>query len=97
MKGEKIYYKQGNVFCFRKKALHNFVNLKLSNLEKAESVDMNRFIERRHKIKMVKTNLHTINVDNFNDLQKAKKAMKKDRYFKLYNKGYQATKGPVRI
>ena len=58
---------------------------------------MNRFIERRHKIKMVKTNLHTINVDNFNDLQKAKKAMKKDRYFKLYNKGYQATKGPVRI
>ena len=96
-KGTKMYYKQGNIFCFRKRALHNFVNLKLSNLERAESVDMNRFIERRHKIKMVKTNSHTINVDNFNDLQKAKKAMKKDRYFELYNKRYQAKKGPVRI
>ena len=84
-KAKKIYYKQGNVFCFRKNALHNFVKLKSSNLEKVESVDMNRLIERRYKIKMVRTNLHTINVDNHNDLQRAKNAMKKDKYFKLYN------------
>ena len=84
-RAKKIYYKQGNVFCFRKNALHNFVKLKSSNLEKVESVDMNRLIERRYKIKMVRTNFHTINVDNPNDLQRAKKAMKKDKYFKLYN------------
>ena len=46
---------------------------------------------------MVKTNLHTTNVDNFNDLQKVRKIMKKDRYSKLYNKEHQATKGPARI
>ena len=58
---------------------------------------MNRFIEHGYKIKMVKTNLHTTNVDNFNDLQKVRKIMKKDRYSKLYNKEHQATKGPARI
>jgi 3-deoxy-manno-octulosonate cytidylyltransferase (CMP-KDO synthetase) len=84
-KRKKIYYKQGNIFCFRKKALRYFINLKPSNLEKVESVDMNRLIENRYKVKMVRTNLNTVNVDNYKDLQRAKKAMKKDRYLKLYN------------
>ena len=49
---------------------------------------MNRLIENRYKIKMVKTNFNTINVDNYDDLKKAKKAMKNDKYFKLYNKNF---------
>ena len=88
-KGNKnIYYKQGSIFCFRNNALHHFVNLKSSNLEIVESIDMNRLIANRHKIKMVKTNLHTISVDNYNDLQRARKAMKRDRCFKLYHNAY---------
>ena len=82
---KKMYYKQGNVFCFNKKALSFFVKLKSSNLEKVESVDMNRLIENRYKIKMVKTQFNTINVDNFADFKKAKRAMNKDKYFNLYN------------
>ena len=88
IKGKNIYYKQGNVFCFKKKALGYFVNLGSSNLEKAESVDMNRLIEHRYKIKMVKTNFRTINVDNYHDLKKARKIMKNDKYYKLYNKNF---------
>ena len=83
---KKIYYKQGNVFCFKKKAIKHFVNLKSSNLEKVESVDMNRLIENRYKIKMVKTNFYTINVDNYKDFKNAQKKMKNDKYIKLYNK-----------
>ena len=82
----KIYYKQGNVFCFKKKAIKHFVSLKTSNLEKVESVDMNRLIENRYKIKMVKSNFHTINVDDYKDLINAKKKMKNDKYLKSYNK-----------
>ena len=86
IKGRNIYFKQGNVFCFKKKALNYFVNLKSSNLEKVESVDMNRLIENRYKIKMVKTKFHTINVDNRSDFNKAVIAMKNDKYFRLYKK-----------
>ena len=52
----RVYYKQGNIFCFNKKALNYFVGLKTSNLEVTESVDMNRLIEDRFKIKMINTN-----------------------------------------
>ena len=85
---QRIHYKQGNVFCFNKKSLNYFVNLKSTNLEKVESVDMNRLIEHRYKIRMVKTNFNTINVDNHNDLKKAKKAMNRDKYFKIYRKKF---------
>ena len=83
-KGKKIYFKQGNIFCFSRKALYNFVKLKPSNSEIAESVDMNRLIESRYKIRMVKTKIHTINVDNQSDFDKAKIRMKKNKHFKLY-------------
>ena len=86
VKKKCIYFKQGNVFCFRKGAINYFVNLKPSNLEKIESVDMNRLVENRYKVRMIKTNFNTINVDNYNDLKRAIKSMKTDRYFKLYKK-----------
>ena len=47
---------------------------------------MNRLIENRYKIKMVKTDFNTINVDNYEDFKKAKIAMKNDKFFKLYHK-----------
>ena len=49
------------------------------------SLGFNRFIEHRYKIKMVRTNLNTVNVDNYKDFQRAKKALKRGRYLKLYN------------
>ena len=85
-KKKKIYYKQGNIFCFSKKSLNNFVKLYPSNLEITESIDMNRLIENRKKIKMVKTNFNTTNVDNLKDFKKVVKIMKKDKKFKVYSK-----------
>ena len=85
-KGKKIYYKQGNIFCFSKKSLNNFVKLDSSDLEITESVDMNRLIENRKKIKMIKTNFDTTNVDNIKDFKKAVKIMNKDKKFKAYSK-----------
>ena len=81
---KKTYYKQGNVFCFKKKSLNYFVKLKPSKLEIVESVDMNRLVEDRYKIKMVKTKFETVNVDNRRDYLMAKKSMKKDKYLKFY-------------
>ena len=49
---------------------------------------MNRLIEHRYKIKMVKTNFRTINVDNYHDLKKVRKIMKNDKYYKLYKKNF---------
>ena len=86
---KKIYYKQGNIFCFKREALKHFVKLGSSNLEKVESVDMNRLIENRYKIKMIKTNYKTINVDNYNDLKKSIKAIKKDKFTKIYKKNHE--------
>ena len=83
---KKIYFKQGNIFCFKRSALKYFVNLNPTTLENTESIDMNRLIENRIKVKMIKTKFSTINVDNNFDLLKAKKAMKKDKYLKIYNK-----------
>ena len=85
-KGKKIYYKQGNIFCFSKKSLNNFVKLDSSDLEITESVDMNRLIENRKKIKMIKTNFDTTNVDNIKDFKKVVKIMNKDKKFKAYSK-----------
>ena len=85
IKEKKVYYKQGNIFCFTKKALKNFVKTKPSNLELVESVDMNRLIENRYKIKMIKTKFNTVNVDNQKDLIKAKKIMNNDKKFNLYS------------
>jgi len=85
-KGKKFFFKQGNIFCFTRKALKNFVKLKPTMLENTESIDMNRLIENRQKIKMVKTKFNTINVDNNFDLKEAKKAMKKDKHIKFYHK-----------
>ena len=84
IKNRNIYFKQGNLFCFKKESLKYFVSLKPSNLEIVESVDMNRLIESRYKIKMIKSKFHTINVDNYKDYLNAKKTIKKDKYFKLY-------------
>ena len=83
-KNQIQYLKQGNIFCFRQEYLKKFTKIKPSNLEIAESVDMNRFIEKRIKIKMVKSNFYTVNVDTIKDLNLVRKKIKKDKFLKLY-------------
>ena len=64
--------------------LKKFAKIKPSNLEIVESVDMNRFIEKRIKIKMVKSNFYTVNVDTIKDLNLVRKKIKNDKFLKLY-------------
>ena len=65
-------YKQVCVIPFTRDCLINYTRLEPTPLEIIESVDMNRLIESRYKIRMVKTKIHTINVDNQSDFDKAK-------------------------
>ena len=73
---DKLYLKQGNIFCFSPKILKKYCSIPQSDLEIVESVDMNRFLENDIKIKMVLSKYDTINVDTYNDLKKARVLMK---------------------
>ena len=75
-KGNKLYLKQGNIFCFTPKILKKYCSIPESNLEIVESVDMNRYLENYIKIKMVHSSHETINVDTLNDLKKVRSLMK---------------------
>ena len=86
IKGKKIYYKQGNVFCFNRKALRYFVSLKPTNLEQVESVDMNRVLEMGGSIRMVATEFKTIGVDTPQELKDSEELMKNDPTLALYQK-----------
>lgn len=75
-KGNKLYLKQGNIFCFTPKILKKYCLIPESNLEIVESVDMNRYLENDIKIKMVHSSHETINVDTLDDLKKVRSLMK---------------------
>lgn len=71
------YYKQVCVIAFTRNALKQFESLTPTSLEKAESIDMFRFLEHGVKVKMVKTNTSTHSVDTQEDLKLVEKLMKK--------------------
>jgi len=72
------YYIEVCVFPFTKKSLEEFTNLPSTNLEIIESIDMLRFLEHGHKIKIVETEFETYSVDIPSDLDKVIEVMEKD-------------------
>ena len=68
-------FKQVCAIPFRKDYLMKFNNLKPSNLESIESIDMNRILENGDKIKMVLINEYVKSVDNINDLKAVEKLL----------------------
>lgn len=77
-------YKQVCVIPFRRKALTLFRRLQPTPLEKAESIDMMRFIENGIPVKMVLTSHVTQSVDTPEDGREAERLLLADPLTRLY-------------
>ena len=76
--------RQTGLIAFRRGHLSQFNDLEPTYLEKAESVDMMRFLEHGVKIKMIYTAFPCPSVDTVNDRDSVNLIMKKDKLFDTY-------------
>jgi len=72
----KDYFKQVCVIPFRRDFILKFVKMKETNLEKKESIDMNRAIENNLKIKLIQIKKYTHPVDSLKDIAIVEKYLK---------------------
>jgi 3-deoxy-manno-octulosonate cytidylyltransferase (CMP-KDO synthetase) len=70
-----IYYKHIGIYAYRKDALMNFTQWKMTPLELAEKIECLRYLENGIKIKMVLTDESPISIDTPGDLERAKKVL----------------------
>lgn len=64
------FYKHIGIYAYRKDILKEITNLEVSNLEKAESLEQNRWLENNYKIRIEFTEHESISVDTKEDLKK---------------------------
>ncbi len=64
------FYKHLGIYGYKSSILHEITKLKHSGLEKAESLEQNRWIENGYKIKVIETNKESISIDTEDDLKK---------------------------
>ena len=77
-------FKQVCVIPFTAAALQEFNQLNPTPLEVAESIDMMRFIEHGHKVKMIETSFSTHAVDNPADLKFVETLLSEDPLTEKY-------------
>ncbi len=77
-------FKQVCIIPFTAASLQDFIRLPPTPLEVAESIDMLRFIEHGHRVKMVQTDYATQAVDTPEDLKRVEKLLEKDPLTKEY-------------
>lgn len=70
------YMKQVCVYAFRPDALDAFKKLPQGPCEKAEGIELLRFIENNIKVQMIKVNKSTMAIDTLSDLKKVRMLMK---------------------
>ena len=78
------YYKHIGVVAFNKFLLYEYAKMSEGPLERAESIDMLRFIEHSVPVKMLLCESKTIGVDTPKDLKDVEKLMAKDSYYLSY-------------
>jgi len=78
------YYIEVCVFPFTNKSLKEFTNLPSTKLEIIESIDMLRFLEHGHRIKIVETDYETYSIDMPEDVEVVRRVMEKDTLRLLY-------------
>tara|TARA_A100001037_G_scaffold266344_1_gene258433 strand:- start:37537 stop:38304 length:768 start_codon:yes stop_codon:yes gene_type:complete len=81
---ETPIYKQVCIIPFSKSGLELYTQLDPTPLEIAESVDMNRFLEHGHNVKMVQSDYDSHAVDNTEDLKLVTKLMEEDPLTQAY-------------
>ena len=67
-----VYFQHIGVYAFRKQALMNFSQTKMSFLEEIEKIECLRYLENGIKIRMVETEYEGISIDTPEDLERAK-------------------------
>jgi 3-deoxy-manno-octulosonate cytidylyltransferase (CMP-KDO synthetase) len=67
-----LYYKHIGIYAFRKQALIEFSEQKMTPLESAEKIECIRYLEYGKKIKMVETLNLNFEIDTPDDLERAK-------------------------
>jgi 3-deoxy-manno-octulosonate cytidylyltransferase (CMP-KDO synthetase) len=77
-------FKQVCIIPFAARALQEFSRLEPTPLEVAESVDMMRFIEHGHKVKMVETSFSTHAVDHPPDIELVEGLLRQDPLTQKY-------------
>ena len=78
------FFKHIGVVAFKKSLLYEYANMAEGPLERAESIDMLRFIEHSVPIKMLLCESKTIGVDTPKDLEDVEKLMVNDSYYLGY-------------
>jgi 3-deoxy-D-manno-octulosonate cytidylyltransferase len=68
-----VYYKHIGIYAYRKKALMNFTQWKMTPLESAEKLEQLRYLENGIKITMVLTDESLLSIDTPEDYEMAKK------------------------
>jgi 3-deoxy-manno-octulosonate cytidylyltransferase (CMP-KDO synthetase) len=79
-------FKQVCVIPFRRDALLAFERLEPTALEKAESIDMLRFVGHGIPVRMIRTKERTQSVDTPSDLRRAERLMRSDPAFAQYRR-----------
>ena len=77
-------FKQVCVIPFRRDGLLEFTRLPTTPLERAESIDMLRFLEHGRSVRLVETNVATHSVDTLADLQLVERLMNNDPLMQKY-------------
>jgi 3-deoxy-manno-octulosonate cytidylyltransferase (CMP-KDO synthetase) len=67
------FYKHIGLYAYRTSALNRITLLPRSSLEKAESLEQNRWLENGYKIRTALTRWESVCIDTLEDLEKAKK------------------------
>jgi 3-deoxy-D-manno-octulosonate cytidylyltransferase len=68
-----VYFQHIGVYAFRKQALMNFRQTKMTPLEEVEKIECLRYLENGIKIRMVETVYEGVSIDTPEDLEIAKK------------------------
>jgi 3-deoxy-manno-octulosonate cytidylyltransferase (CMP-KDO synthetase) len=69
------YYKHTGLYVYRREFLLEFTKWSRSSLEKCESLEQLRVLEKGHKIRVIKTTSKSIGIDTLEDLERARKAL----------------------
>lgn len=70
------YFKHRGVYAFRKKAILDFYRLPMLTLEASEKIECIRYLEYGRRIKMVESNVDSVEIDTPEDLERARKIWK---------------------
>ena len=84
----KNYFHHLDIISFKPSALTRFSKLKIGYLENLEGIELLRAIENKMKVGSFPIHTSSFSINTTDDVIRAKKIMKKDKFFKKYNEEF---------